>query len=43
MKGKTQLLVFGKEGARDIKFGEAIVSESKTAVLLVATIKKTRD
>jgi hypothetical protein len=42
-EGKTQFLWFGKEGARDIKVREAIVSESKTAVLLGATINKTLD
>jgi hypothetical protein len=42
-EGKTQFLVFGKEGSRDIKVGEATVSESKTVVLLGATINKTLD
>jgi hypothetical protein len=42
-EGKTQFLVFGREGARDIKAGEPNVSKSKTAVLLGAIINKTPD
>jgi hypothetical protein len=42
-EGKTQLQVFGREGARDIKVKEATVWESKMVVIFGATIYKTLD